>query len=122
MPLHTQIGTERVFLEWGWEDLDPVMLGTIEALAAVRPRVIRMVGGAAFALENVALHGGSMLGIGLRIWDVAAGVVVAREGGLDVRLSHEGASVHVIAGSAEDVRALEPIVEKFRRSRIAAIA
>jgi myo-inositol-1(or 4)-monophosphatase len=120
-PLHSPIGSARVFVEWGWEDLDSVMLGTLSTIAEGRPRVIRMVGGAAYALLHVALHGGAMLGIGLRIWDVAAGVVIAREAGLSVRLWHEGVSVHVIAGSAQDVRELAPIVEKFGSSRVAAL-
>ena len=61
-------------------------------------------------------------GSALRIWDVAAGVVLAREAGLDVRLWEEGTSIHVIAGSAEDLRELAPIVETFGTSRAAAIA
>lgn len=122
MPTHSVIGSARVFVEFGWEDLDPVIIGTIQALAEGRQRVIRMVGGAAYALLNVALHGGAMLGIGLKLWDVAAGVVVAREAGLEVRLWQEGVSVHVIAGSATDVRELAPIVERFGSSRVAVIA
>ena len=120
-PSPTAIGSARVFIEWGWEDLDPVMVGTIQELAKGRPRVIRMVGGAAYALLNVALRGGCMLGIGLRVWDVAAGVVIAREAGLDVKLWEEQSSVHIIAGSPDDVRELTPIVEKLGSSRVAAI-
>ena len=56
------------------------------------------------------------------MWDVAAGVVLAREAGLDVRLWEEGTSVHVIAGSAEDLRELAPIVDTFGSIRAAAIA
>ena len=62
-----------------------------------------------------------MLGIGLRIWDIAAGVVIAREAGLDVKLWEEQSSVHIIAGSPDDVRELTPIVEKLGSSRVAAI-
>jgi len=120
-PSPTTIGSARVFIELGWEDLDPVMVGTIQGLAKGRPRVLRIVGGAAYALLNVALRGGCMLGIGLRIWDVAAGVVIAREAGLEVKLWEEQtASVHVIAGSADDVRELTPIVEELGASRVAA--
>lgn len=122
LPTWSTVGSERVFLEWGWEDLDAVMIGTIAALRGTRPRFIRLVGGAAYALLHAALYGGSMLGIGLRIWDVAAGIVIAREAGLEVRLWQEGASVHVIAGSEQDVRELAPIVERFGSSRVAAIA
>ena len=119
-PAHSSIGMARVFLEWGWEDLDAVMLGTLAMLAETRQRVVRMVGGAAYALLHVSLYGGAMLGIGLRLWDVAAGVVIAREAGLQVRLWQEGAATHVIAGSALDVRELAPIVERFGSSRLPA--
>jgi myo-inositol-1(or 4)-monophosphatase len=121
-PVHSSIGIARVFLEWGWEDLDPVMLGTLAMLAQTRQRVVRMVGGAAYALLHVSLHGGAMLGIGLRLWDVAAGVVIAREAGLQVRLWQEGAATHVVAGSALDVQELAPIVEEFGSSRLPALA
>jgi len=118
-PTTSPAGAARVFLEFGWEDLDPVMVGTIGELARTRPRVIRMVGGAAYALLNVALHGGCMLGIGLRIWDVAAGVVLAREAGRAVRLWEEGTLVHLVVGSAEDLTELAPIVERFGSRRVA---
>jgi myo-inositol-1(or 4)-monophosphatase len=118
-PTTSPAGAARVFLEFGWEDLDPVMLGTIEALSKARLRVIRMVGGAAYALLNVALYGGSMLGIGLRIWDVAAGIVLAREAGREVRLWQAGTLVHLVVGSTDDLSELAPIVERFGSSRIA---
>jgi myo-inositol-1(or 4)-monophosphatase len=118
-PTTSPAGAARVFLEFGWEDLDPVMVGTIGELARTRPRVIRMVGGAAYALLNVALHGGSMLGIGLRIWDVAAGIVLAREAGRSVRLWEEGTLVHLVVGSTEDITELAPIVERFGSRRVA---
>ena len=122
-PTTSPAGAARIFLEFGWEDLDPVMTGTIEELAAGRPRVIRMVGGAAYALLNVALFGGVMLGIGLRIWDVAAGVVIAREAGRAVRLWESGTRVHLIVGAEEDLLELAPIVEQFsaRRGATAAV-
>jgi myo-inositol-1(or 4)-monophosphatase len=118
-PTNSPAGAGRVFLEFGWEDLDPVMVGTIGDLAGTRPRVIRMVGGAAYALLNVALHGGCMLGIGLRMWDVAAGVVLAREAGREVRLWEVGEVVHLIVGSVDDLAELTPIVERFGASRVA---
>ncbi len=118
-PSTSRAGAARVFIEFGWEDLDPVMVGTIEALSRTRPRVIRMVGGAAYALLNVALHGGCFLGIGLRMWDVAAGIVLAREAGREVRLWDAGAFIHLIVGSAEDIGELAPIVEHFGSSRVA---
>ena len=118
-PTTSPAGAARVFLEFGWEDLDPVMLGTIEELSRARLRVIRMVGGAAYALLNVALHGGCMLGIGLRIWDVAAGVVLAREAGRAVRLWEAGTLVHLVVGSTDDLTELAPIVEQFGSRRVA---
>lgn len=121
-PTTSPAGAARVFLEFGWEDLDPVMLGTIEELSRARLRVIRMVGGAAYALLNVALYGGCMLGIGLRIWDVAAGVVLAREAGREVRLWQAGTLVHLIVGTTEDLSELAPIVERFGASRVAPAA
>jgi myo-inositol-1(or 4)-monophosphatase len=121
-PSPSPTGAARIFIEWGWEGLDDVMVGTIEALGRGRPRVLRIIGGAAYGLLQVSLWGGCFLGIGLRMWDVAAGVVIAREAGLKVRLWEEGSSIHLIAGSADDLRELAPIVERFGSSRAAAIA
>jgi myo-inositol-1(or 4)-monophosphatase len=121
-PSNTPASAARIFLEFGWEDLDAVMVGSIEHLAGLRPRVIRMVSGAAYALLNVALRGGSFLGIGLRIWDVAAGIVIAREAGREVRFWDLGSKVHVIVGTAEDVADFAPIIERFGESRVAPVA
>ena len=117
LPTSSPAGAARIFLEFGWEDLDPVMVGTIRDISAARPRVIRMVGGAAYALLNVALHGGCMLGIGLRIWDVAAGIVLAREAGRAVRLWDAGALMHLVVGSPDDIDELAPIIERFGSKR-----
>lgn len=124
-PSHTEVGMARVFVELGWEDLDPVMVRTLELLAQGRQRSIRMVGGAAFALLNVALHGGAMVGIGLRLWDVAAGVVLAREAGLAVEMWPRGtrvpdALVHLVAGTAQDVDDLMPITHELASARAGA--
>ena len=118
-PTTSPAGAARVFLEFGWEDLDPVMVGTIREIASTRPRVIRMVGGAAYALLNVALHGGCMLGIGLRIWDVAAGLVIARAAGREARVWEDGSGVHLVVGSTDDLAELTPIIERFGSSRVA---
>ena len=118
-PTTSPAGSARIFLEFGWEDLDPVMVGTIEELAGSRPRAIRMVGGAAYALLNVALHGGCFLGIGLRIWDVAAGIVIAREAGRGVRLWSTGTMVHLVVGGADDLGELAPLVEQYGSRRVA---
>jgi myo-inositol-1(or 4)-monophosphatase len=119
LPTTSPAGEARIFLEFGWEDLDPVMVGTIEEIAAARPRAIRMVGGAAYALLNIALHGGSFLGIGLRIWDVAAGIVIAREAGRKVRLWNFGTLVHLVVGTADDLDELAPLVEHYGSRRVA---
>ena len=118
-PSTSRAGAARIFLEFGWEDLDPVMVGTIQHLAGSRPRVIRMVGGAAYALLHVALHGGSFLGIDLRLWDVAAGIVIAREAGRHVRIWNSGAKVHLVVGDADDIEELAPLVEQFGSRRVA---
>ena len=121
-PTTSRAGAARTFLEFGWEDLDRVMVDTIVTLAGTRPRVIRMVGGAAYALLNVALNGGTFLGIALRTWDVAAGVVIAREAGRDVRLWDDGTLTHLVVGDAEDVAELTPLVEQFGSMRVAPVA
>jgi myo-inositol-1(or 4)-monophosphatase len=121
LPSTSPAGAARIFLEFGWEDLDPVMLGVIESLSELRLRVIRMIGGAATAIVNVAMNGGCMFGLGLRIWDVAAGIVLAREAGRQVRFWDLGSTVHVIVGSAEDVEELAPIIERFGASRVSPI-
>jgi myo-inositol-1(or 4)-monophosphatase len=118
-PTSSPAGDARIFLEFGWEDLDPVMVGTIEEIGAARPRAIRLVGGAAYALLNVALHGGSFLGIGLRIWDVAAGIVIAREAGRKVRLWNFGTLVHLVVGTTDDLDELAPLVEHYGSRRVA---
>jgi myo-inositol-1(or 4)-monophosphatase len=118
-PTTSPAGAARIFLEFGWEDLDPVMVGTIKELAGSRPRAIRMVGGAAYALLNIALHGGCFLGIGLRIWDVAAGIVLAREAGREVRLWDLGTMVHLVVGEVDDLGELAPLVEQYGSMRVA---
>jgi myo-inositol-1(or 4)-monophosphatase len=118
-PTTSRAGAARIFLEFGWEDLDPVMVGTIEELGGLQPRVIRMVGGAAYALLNIALYGGCFLGIGLRIWDVAAGIVIAREAGRSVRLWNTDTMVHLVVGSADDLGELAPLVEHYGSRRVA---
>ena len=95
----------------GWKGGTEVT--AIEALRQRRPRYIRMVGGAAYALLQVALHGGSFLGIQLRIWDVAAGVVLVRESGLEARLWATGPTLSVVAGSLADLIDLAPIVQEI---------
>src|SRR4029077_3177534 len=118
-PSTSPAGLARIFVDFGWEDLDPVTVGTIERLALAGPRTMRMVGGAAYALLHVALRGGCFLGIGLRLWDIAAGIVLAGEAGRRVRTWDEGSRVHVLVGSAADLMELAPIVEEFGSKRVA---
>jgi len=120
-PSRSAAGDARVFLEFGWEDLDPVMLGVMAAVAKHRLRVVRMIGGAAEAILNVALHGGCMFGLGLRIWDVAAGIVIAREAGRDVRLWDLGSVVNVLVGTADDIEEFATIIERFSERRVAPV-
>jgi myo-inositol-1(or 4)-monophosphatase len=111
-------GAARLFLEFGWEDLDEVTVGVIGELAELRLRVIRMIGGAAAAILSVALHGGCMFGLGLRTWDIAAGIVIAREAGREVRTWEQGPVVHVVVGTAADVAELAPIIERYGARRV----
>lgn len=105
------VGRARLFLEYGAELLDEEMLLALGHLAAVRPVVPRLVGSAAVALLATALRGGCFVGIGLRLWDVAAGVLLAREAGLAARWWHGDLPVtHVLVGEEVDVAALEPVV------------
>ena len=104
-------GRARLFLEFGAEGLDAEMLGALGRLAAVRPVVPRLVGSAAIALLATALQGGSFVGIGLRLWDVAAGVLIAEEAGLAARWWYgEPPLVHVLVGEQQDVEAFTPVV------------
>ena len=93
-------GRARLFLEFGGEGFDTDMLAVPSQLAAVRPIVPRLVGSAAIALFSAALKGGSFVGVGLRLWDVAAGVVLAEEAGLKSRWWFgESHIVHVLVGT-----------------------
>ena len=121
---HTAAGRARLFLEWGSErmgDFEVDMLGT---LARVRPIVPRLIGGAAFALLSVALEGGCFVGLGLRLWDVAAGVLLAQEAGLRARWWYGSPPVvHVLVGTESDIDAFAPTVaELARRSDARALA
>lgn len=120
-PSRTALGAGRIFLDFGWEGIEGTEVAAIDLLRQRQPRFLRMVGGAAYALLHVALHGGSYLALGLRIWDVAAGVVLVRESGLEVRLWEAGPKLHIVAGSAGDLIDLAPIVQELGGERVAAI-
>lgn len=121
-PSTSQAGAARIFLEFGWEDLDQVTVGVIGDLADLRLRVIRMIGGAAAALLNVALNGGCMFGLALQTWDIAAGIVIAREAGRHVRTWEDGPVVHVVVGSTGDVAELAPIIARYGARRVPPLA
>ncbi len=109
-------GRARLFLEFGTEGLDAEMLGALSQLAGIRPIVPRLVGSAAIALLAAALAGGSFIGIGLRLWDVAAGVLFAEEAGLAARWWFgEPPVVHVLVGERSDVDAFAPLVADLAR-------
>jgi myo-inositol-1(or 4)-monophosphatase len=111
---YSAAGEARVFLEWGSERLGEFELEILASLSRVRPVVPRLVGGAAYALLAVALQGGCFVGIGLRLWDVAGGVLLAQEAGQKVRW-WRGADpfVHLLVGNDADVNAFAPVVAKL---------
>jgi len=104
-------GRARLFLEFGGEGFDAQMLGALGQLATIRPIVPRLVGSAAIALLATAFKGGTFVGVGLRLWDVAAGVLIAEEAGLVARWWFgEPSIVHVLVGERADVDAFAPVV------------
>ena len=116
-------GKARLFLEFGGEVLDAEMLHAMAQLAAIRPVVPRLVGSAAIALLAAALQGGSFIGIGLRLWDVAGGVVLAEQAGLATRWWRgEPPLVHLLVGEAADVEAFAPLVSDLAQRWHAASA
>ena len=106
----------RLFLEYGGEAFDAEMLAALRLLATVRPIIPRLIGSAAIALLAAALKGGTFVGIGLRVWDVAAGVLLAEEAGLVARWwlgqSH---LVHVLVGEKEEVDAFGRVAADLAR-------
>jgi myo-inositol-1(or 4)-monophosphatase len=120
-PSRTAVGAGRIFLDFGWEGIQGMEVEAIDLLRQRQPRFIRMVGGAAYALLHVALHGGSFLAIGLRIWDVAAGVVLVRESGLEVRTWETDSGLHIVAGGRVDLVDLAPIVQELGGQRVALV-
>lgn len=111
---YSRAGEARVFLEWGSERLGEFELEILATLSRVRPVVPRLVGGAAYALLAVALQGGCFVGIGLRLWDVAAGALLAQEAGHEVRWWRDADPfVHLLVGGHADVNAFAPVVAKL---------
>jgi myo-inositol-1(or 4)-monophosphatase len=105
----TAPGRSRLFLDHGLEAPSPALLGTLEAFAETSPIVPRMLGSAAVALLAICLGGGCFAGVGLRLWDVAAGILLAEESGRHVKRWDEADGfLHLLAGDGETVERLEP--------------
>lgn len=102
----------RVFLEFGTERFSPDVGHALADLASVRPIVPRLVGSAAIALLASAIQGGCFIGVGLKEWDVAAGILLAQEAGRSVRSWPDDSSwVHVLVGTPADLEGFSPVVE-----------
>lgn len=113
LPGSSAAGRARVFVEWGTEQVGDAEIEDLRDITRARPAIPRLIGGAATALVAVATGGGCFIGLGLRIWDVAAGLVVAREAGLVSRVWSEADSyIHCIVGDQDDIRAFEPVVDR----------
>jgi len=111
---HSRAGQARVFFEWGSERMSDFEVDMLRTLARVRPIVPRLLGGAAYALLAIALEGGCFVGVGLRLWDVAAGVLLAQEAGHQARWWYgPPPTVHVLVGSESDIEAFGPAVAEL---------
>lgn len=110
-PQVSLIGKSRLFVEFGMESLSRELAGTLSLFAAAQPVVPRMIGSAAVALLAIALRGGVFAGVGLRLWDVAAGVLLAEErGNITHWWNDEHDRVHVLVGAAKQVDAFRAVV------------
>ena len=113
-PGHTvvpgELGRVRLFLDFSPETPSPELLEALQAFAALTPVAPRMIGSAAAALLAVAIGGGCFAGVGLRIWDVAAGILLVEESGRVVRRWSDDREhvVHVLAGDDGSVETFEP--------------
>jgi myo-inositol-1(or 4)-monophosphatase len=113
LPGRTAAGRARVFIEWGTEQIAEPEIEDLRAIALARAAVPRLIGGAATALAAVATGGGCFIGLGLRVWDVAAGLVISHEAGLASRVwSGPDSYVDCIVGDQDDIRAFEPAVRR----------
>jgi len=111
-------GRARVFVEWGAELVADPEIDDLRELSRVRPFVPRLLGGAAFGIVAVATGGGCFVGLGLRIWDVAAGLLLAREAGLASFVEPgAGPVLSCVIGEPDDVERFGPVVRRLSRSR-----
>jgi myo-inositol-1(or 4)-monophosphatase len=108
-PVGGDLGRVRLFIDFSPETPAPDVLDGLLAFADLAPVAPRMIGSAAAGLLAVASGGGCFAGVGLRLWDVAAGVVLVEESGGTVRRWDDDREhvVHVLAGDAGSVRRFE---------------
>ena len=113
-----ELGRARLLIDPGHQSPDAAVFRVIQALAELAPVVPRMIGSAAVSLAAVAVAGGCFVGAGLELWDAAAGMLLAEEAGRTVQWwKYTGdTSYHVLAGDAELVRALEPLMPDYIRA------
>ena len=109
-PGRGDLGRVRLFLDFSPETPAPELLEGLLALAEAAPVAPRMIGSAAAGLLAVAVGGGCFVGVGLRLWDVAAGLLLVEESGRVARRWDDDREhvVHVLAGDGESVERLEP--------------
>jgi myo-inositol-1(or 4)-monophosphatase len=105
-----EAGRVRLFLDSSPETPGPAVLAGMLAFTELAPVAPRMLGSAAAALVAVATGGGCFAGVGLRLWDVAGGVLLVEESGRAVRRWDDDREhvVHVLAGDADSVVRFEP--------------
>lgn len=114
-PLPGELGSVRLFLDFSPEAPAPELFGVLQAFAEVAPVAPRMIGSAASALLAVAIGGGCFAGVGLRVWDVAAGLLLVEESGRTVRQwsDRQEHVVHVLAGDQRSVADFEPAMREL---------
>jgi myo-inositol-1(or 4)-monophosphatase len=105
-----EIGASRLFVDFSPEAPARELVEELSRLATAVPATVpRMIGSAAVALLAVSIGGGCFAGVGLRLWDVAAGILLVEECGRTVRRWNDDReqAVHVLAGDEDSVMRLE---------------
>lgn len=75
----------KVKLMMAWGDLDNGVLEYLKTLSAKKISKVRANGSAALSFAYVAAgRGDAFIGLGCKLWDVAAGVIIAEEAGAEV--------------------------------------
>lgn len=113
-----ELGRARLLIDPGHQSPDPSVFPAIQTFCKLAPVVPRLIGSAAVSLAALALEGGCFVGAGLKIWDAAAGMLLAEERGHTVLWwTYAGDSFHhVLAGDAELIRAFQPAMPDFIRA------